>query len=214
MNTTDRPCQSPEPPSIRRAAESEMELVVDILAEAFADDPVLLWLSDDPSFPRFIFQIMVDLFRPEGGILVDSSGSAAALYMPFGQRTPSAVTPAIAFRSLLCFGPRFLLRGLRVDRLYNHHHYQADHVYVFAIGNRSSVRGRGYGSALMKHLLAEAGADRHPVYLENSKPRNVPFYSKFGFVAQNTFLLPAGGPPVDAMLRRPQGLGSSLQVDH
>jgi hypothetical protein len=33
----------------------------------------------------------------------------------------------------------------------------------------------------MKHALKRCDADRIPAYLENSNPRNTPFYERFGF---------------------------------
>jgi ribosomal protein S18 acetylase RimI-like enzyme len=199
---TETPIDKSLPVAVRKARADERDLVVDILADAFHDDPALLWLSAHPDFPHFIFDLIIRGFVADGGILVDESGSAAALFMPPGKKMPSGITMGNAMRGLLKFGPMVLIRALELLSLYDRQHYRDEHVYIFAIGNRPAVRKRGLGSAVMKHLLASSGADEYPVYLENSKPANLQFYAKFGFERQTDFNLPRRGPPVTSMLRR------------
>lgn len=190
------------PITIRRADEDDYDLVIDILADAFKDDPVLLWLSDHSDFPQFNFRTVLKAFMADKGILVDESGSAVALFLPPGKKMASVVSPIVALKGLWKFGAGPLLRALQLLALFEKHHYEPDHLYIFAIGNRPSVRGMGYGSALMKALLEVGGGVRFPTYLENSKEANFGFYHKFGFSSQTPFTLPRMGPSVTTMLRQ------------
>ncbi|MBK8973105.1 MAG: GNAT family N-acetyltransferase [Hahellaceae bacterium] len=195
------PFFSPAPVQVRRAGPNDLDLVVDILADAFQDDPVVLWLSDHPDFPGFNFRVVIEAFIADQGILIDESGSAAALFLPPGKKMASLVSPMVALKGLWHFGSGPLIRALRLLSLFEKHHYQADHLYIFAIGNRPAVRGRGYGSAVMKAVLSLGGGAEYPTYLENSKAANFAFYHKFGFESQTRLCLPQKGPDVTTMLR-------------
>ncbi|GAA3954236.1 GNAT family N-acetyltransferase [Allohahella marinimesophila] len=190
------------PIHVRSARADDIDLVVDILADAFKDDPVLLWISSHADFPVFNFKAVIQAFIDDRGILVDDSGSAAALFLPPGKTMSSVITAGVALKGLWTFGPGALLKAVKLLDLFEQHHYQGDHIYIFAIGNRATARQQGFGSAVMKHLLSLAGADRYPVYLENSKPANAQFYAKFGFEPVVEIALPRGGPPVTSMLRK------------
>lgn len=56
-----------------------------------------------------------------------------------------------------------------------------------------SAKGRGLGSAVLAPVLDKADAEGVPCYLENSNPRNTPFYTRLGFVEVNR--VPYSGPP-------------------
>jgi predicted N-acetyltransferase YhbS len=49
------------------------------------------------------------------------------------------------------------------------------------ISSDTSVRGKGYGQALMQSRLDRVDAEHAPAYLESSKAENVPYYQRFGF---------------------------------
>ncbi|KAG9396189.1 N-acetyltransferase [Carpediemonas membranifera] len=80
---------------------------------------------------------------------------------------------------------------------------RGDWVYLYAIG--AGIRGKGVGSQTMARLTAQADRSRQPIYLENSKEKNLPFYERHGFrtVERVTVLGKEDGVPLWLMVREP-----------
>jgi predicted N-acetyltransferase YhbS len=76
--------------------------------------------------------------------------------------------------------------------------------YLAVIGSDTSVRGKGYGQALMRSRLNRVDAEHAPAYLESSKGENVPYYQRFGFEVTGELVLPDGGPTLWPMWRPPR----------
>jgi len=72
------------------------------------------------------------------------------------------------------------------------------------IGSDPSVRGRGFGQAVMQPRLDRCDAELCPAYLESSKHENVPYYERFGFRVIGEINVPNGGPTLWKMWREPQ----------
>ncbi|MFF3649402.1 GNAT family N-acetyltransferase [Streptomyces sp. NPDC002181] len=79
------------------------------------------------------------------------------------------------------------------------------HWYLAVIGADPAARGQGHGAALLRSGLAKADEAGLPVYLESSKPANLPFYGHFGFTVLGEVRLPGGGPTLWPMRRAPGG---------
>ena len=79
------------------------------------------------------------------------------------------------------------------------------HWYLPLIGVDPSRQGKGLGGDLMQVALARADADRVPCYLENTKERNLPFYTKHGFEVIVEINVPSRGPTIWTMKREPVG---------
>ena len=60
-------------------------------------------------------------------------------------------------------------------------HPEEPHWYLMVIGSDPSVRGAGFGQALMRSRLDRCDGEHAPAYLEASKEELVPYYSRFGF---------------------------------
>lgn len=43
------------------------------------------------------------------------------------------------------------------------------------------MKGKGIGSKLLDNVIREADQSNYPIYLENTKEENIPFYKKHGF---------------------------------
>ncbi|RWA24040.1 hypothetical protein MELE44368_02175 [Mycolicibacterium elephantis DSM 44368] len=72
------------------------------------------------------------------------------------------------------------------------------------IGSDPSVRGGGFGRALMQSRLDRVDAEHAPAYLESSNPDNIPYYQRFGFEVTGEITLPDGGPKMWPMWRDPR----------
>jgi ribosomal protein S18 acetylase RimI-like enzyme len=81
-------------------------------------------------------------------------------------------------------------------------HPVVPHVYLSSIGVLPEQRGRGVGSAILRHRLASADQSAHPVYLEASTPRNQKLYARHGFQPLGEpIVLGDGGPRPQPMWR-------------
>jgi ribosomal protein S18 acetylase RimI-like enzyme len=79
-------------------------------------------------------------------------------------------------------------------------HPTVPHWYLPWFGVDASLQGRGLGGELMKHCLRIVDEDHLLAYLEDTNPRNVPFYERHGFEVVGE--AQAGGfPRMTLMLR-------------
>lgn len=101
------------------------------------------------------------------------------------------------------FGRR-VARGQQVAELMKQHHPEEPHWYLAVIGSDPTVRGGGFGHALMRSRLDRVDAEHAPAYLESSNPDNVPYYLRFGFEVTGEIRLPDGGPTMTPMWRPPR----------
>jgi predicted N-acetyltransferase YhbS len=83
-------------------------------------------------------------------------------------------------------------------------HPEEPHWYLAVIGSDPSVRGKGFGQALMRSRLGRVDAEHAPAYLESSKHENIAYYQRFGFEVASEIVLPEGGPTMWPMWRQPR----------
>jgi GNAT superfamily N-acetyltransferase len=182
------------------------------LARAFYDDPVMIWLLPDEKrrigqLGRLFATMTRHHHLAHGGVEVARDGpgiGAAALWDPPNQwqetrRGQLAMTPTF----IRVFGARSM-RGRAVQELMKRAHPEEPHWYLAVIGSDPTVRGQGFGQALMRSRLDRVDAEYCPAYLESSKPENVPYYERFGFRVTREIELPDGGPTMWAMWRPPR----------
>lgn len=70
------------------------------------------------------------------------------------------------------------------------------HWFLDAIAVERTHRSQGIGSALVRWGLERAVTDGVPAFLETGKPRNVPYYERFGFHIAHEDDAPDGGPHI------------------
>lgn len=197
---------------VRPAHKPDVTPLAHTLGRAFYDDPVSVWmLPDDTSRMAQLAAYFGTSTRVHhlsgGGVEVACDGStvgAAALWDPPNGWKQSIwsqlrMVPAL-FRS---FGFR-LSQGRALSDLLEANHPEEPHWYLAVIGSDPSVRGRGFGQAVMRSRLDRCDAEYCPAYLESSKEENVPYYQRFGFRVTGEITLPNGGPTLWKMWREPQ----------
>ncbi|WKG01570.1 GNAT family N-acetyltransferase [Mycolicibacterium sp. HK-90] len=197
---------------VRPPAKSDVKQLAAVLGRAFQNDPVMSWiLADDArrakGLPRLFAAITRHHFLAGGGAEVASRGGeigGAALWDGPGRwkQTPREelrMLPTL----LLAFG-RSLGQGQRVVELMKEHHPEEPHWYLAVIGSDPTVRGGGFGHALMQSRLDRVDAEHAPAYLESSNPDNIPYYMRFGFEVTGEIPLPDGGPVLTPMWRAPR----------
>jgi ribosomal protein S18 acetylase RimI-like enzyme len=80
------------------------------------------------------------------------------------------------------------------------YHPAEPHWYLPFIGVDPIHQGKGYGSALLKHVLLQCDRDRAPAYLESTNPANISLYERHGFQVLATIQV-GSSPPIFPMLR-------------
>ena len=192
-------------PAIFDASEQQLDILADVLADSFSEDPVMNWVIPEPQlYPDFFRLLAGYIFLPKGIAHLDSSERSAGLWLPPG--TAFDVPPNLSLLSLMGRlvmrkGPRCLLHLAQQGKVFDRHHPKQPHYHLVFVGCRKSAQGQGLGSAMLKQGTRICDEAHMPAYLESSNEKNVPLYQRHGFeiVAEET--LPRGGPKVWFMWR-------------
>lgn len=196
--------------AVRRAGPDDAGALVEVLARAFDDDPVINWFvrsdAGRPEAFRRFFEIAVrTMTLPLGEVYVAGEGSGAALWAPPGtwQLGPEDLEPLLPDLTAV-FGEDTLERSLEGMGAMDAVHPHEPHFYLLALGVAPELQSRGIGGALLQEVLRRCDAAGLPAYLEATSPRNVALYRRHGFAVTDTLTLPGGGPPLWLMWRAPQ----------
>jgi GNAT superfamily N-acetyltransferase len=194
---------------VRPACKADVGELSVVLARAFHDDPVMMWMLPKVvgrarALPRMFATMTRHHFLPGGGAEVaaeDGAIGGATLWDPPGhwktpQREEWLMKPAFvtAFRSRIP-------AAQKVADVMKENHPEEPHWYLAVIGTDPSVRGKGFGQALMHSRLDRCDDEHAPAYLESTKWDNVPYYQRFGFEVTGEIKLPDGGPSLWPMWR-------------
>ncbi len=180
-----------------------------MLVRAFADDPVANFMfAGDRRRRRGLHAFFTSQLRhqylPHGHVYTTGEQHGAALWGPPGaprnglrelvELLPTApfLVSAHTHRALqLLFG----VEALRPKE---------PHWYLATVGTEPARQGTGVGTALLHSMMDRIDESGHPAYLESSKERNVPFYSRFGFEVVEELHSVVGSPPIWRMWREPK----------
>lgn len=173
------------------------------LTLAFVADPIMRWLWPDPHRYTTYWPQFADGF---GGRAFDHGTAygledcvAVALWLPPGTG-PDEETVLGVMRQSMEDQTFDDVNGMfeQMGEL----HPTADHWYLALTGVDLVAQGRGLGSALLRHVLANCDRNGLPAYLEATAPRNRDLYERHGFNVIG--VIQAGSsPPMWAMLREP-----------
>ena len=188
---------------IRAAQLADADAIAGILADAFADDPVMGWTFGGAKPFRTVFHELARGVYLKNGFGHIVGDMAATLWLPKGVeiKLPMMNELRIAMSAVYHHGPRSIWRALATADVLARHHPDTPHYYLFAVGVRNNAQGKGLGGALIREGLSKADADGALAYLENSNPKNTPLYERLGFRAIAPLPLPQGAPPLLGMLR-------------
>lgn len=177
--------------------------IAETLALAFQDDPALVWIQPDPQkrrrlLPSF-FKVMAEQSHRYGRVLSSRPRTATALLYPPGQVKDGGFWDS--FRLLLIFKSA-LPRGLKVaEAMHERHPHPQPYSYLRYLAVAPGAQGEGWGSAVLREVIAHAQRAGQGVLLETAKPDNVAIYLRFGFVIDAEWSVPGGGPKFWTMIR-------------
>lgn len=194
----------------REFTSDDVELTASILGDAFADDPMLLWLLNDSKLSEDLFRrLSRTLYAPKGIGHIVGDGQGVTQWLPPGAdgNIPDSLFLPLMWRGLFTNGFKTIPRMLKVSAMMEKNHPKDPHYYLFAIGVRSGAQGKGFGRKLFEPVLAKCDAEGMPAYLENSKEKNLAFYRTHGFdVMEGGPMFSAPDqPPLWPMWREPKG---------
>ena len=194
------------PQTQRRATAQDWRQLGDINGEAFADDPVNLWIFRKPQAIRSMFTVLAREIYVRHGHCYLAGDEGATMWLPPGaQAQPTNIGLMHFVLGQLASGtPGAIQRGMALSDLMAEWHPKEPHMYLFSIGTRKAARGKGLGKALFAPVLAACDRDNVPAYLENSNPMNSGFYGAHGFERLGLFEVGPGGPVMEPMWRAPQ----------
>lgn len=201
---------------VRRATADDVDDLVAVLARAFDDDPVSMYLFGRSRARRrglrTFFRIQLRrLLAGAGEVWTTSTCTGAALWVPSGPPATAGwrdVVRLLPVAADLVAGGRpgpavRLLADIERSRPTDPHWYLA------TIGTDPPSQGHGVGTALLSTVLRTVDAQGMPAYLESSKERNVPFYARHGFEVTSTLTSADGEVTLWLMWRAPQSVDAA-----
>ena len=187
--------------SMSIAPATDRQRTIATLTTAFAADPIVRWVYRDPHIYLTHFPELIRLF---GGRAFDHGTAhsvddfaGAALWLPPGVEPDEEALGELLQQSV---PEREQGDVFAMLEQMGEYHPKEPLWYLPIIGVDPTRQGRGYGSALLKHALAECDRQHKPAYLESSNPRNVPLYERHGFEVVGEIQV-ADSPPLWPMLR-------------
>jgi GNAT superfamily N-acetyltransferase len=196
-------------------AAAQVKEASEVVARAFHDDPLAVWLLPDESKRAEVQTWMTAAtlrYALNHGEIYTTAGEVqgAAIWIP-PEKYPMSL-----FRLLLAgwilaplrMGMTNFRRFMEVANHYERLHRRGvplRHWYLMTLGVDPPRQGQGIGGALIRPVLARADAEGVPCYLETEKERNLPFYGRHGFEVVVEGGLRNGGPRFWTMKREPIG---------
>ncbi|MEE4023074.1 GNAT family N-acetyltransferase [Gordonia sp. PKS22-38] len=181
------------------APTTDLAIAGALLTQAFADDPVMVWMQPDTRRQAVLFDIVLKyLHGPQACLDLatrDGRPVGVAAWDPPSHRITARSHVASTIAMARALGPR-TRRGIAMELAFAKHRPKEPHWYLGQIG--APERGQGIGTTLLEARLADIEG---PAYLESSNERNIPLYERFGFQVTGEITLPFDGPRVWPMYR-------------
>ncbi len=178
--------------TVERLTEADREHVIDVLAAAFHDYPVMRFALADAGDEygarlRELIGFYCDARLTRGwpvlGIRQGEDLVAAALVSePRDLLAPPELTRKHR-RVATIIGPEAFERMARYERQSTGHEPDEPHYFLGMIGVAPGHQGSGYGRILLEHIQAMSEADpvSTGVTLSTEDPSNVPYYERVGY---------------------------------
>ena len=191
--------------AVVRAGERDLEILSQVIADAFHDLAVSQWLIPDPDSRRAIFpgyfRILLQHTLDAGLVSTTQQRTAAALWLPATGPTP----PHDGYAGQLAeaTGP-FLDRFVAFDEELARHHLTGEfHHHLAILAVRPDAQSQGVGTALLQAHHAAFDWQAIAAYLEASSERTRDLYLRHGYTDHGTPIRLPDGPPMYPMVRIP-----------
>jgi len=172
--------------AVWHAVRADLDPLAGVLADAFADDPMMSWIYPDPGtrpahLPAFM-RATLDIGFPHGHVYTSGANRSAAIWAPpdvemFDDQAATTLFGLLGEQ----LGARAKEVGTGLVSIGEHHPHHAPHFYLFVLGTARAFQGTGIGSRILHEILDRCDRQGLGAYLESSNIRNVPFYERHGF---------------------------------
>lgn len=194
-------------PELRIAGEADIDLVADVVADAFDHLEVIDWLVPelDRRWPvsRAWYRVYAEhAIRGAGQVVLTDDHTACAVWF---DRTGPVTEPDDYGQRLAALAGNHLDRFQHLDAQMDNHHPTTPHRHLLFLAVRPGHWGQGLGSHLMNHTHAQLDAQGIPAYLEATNGDNARLYRRHGYTNMVPFDLPiANGICLYRMWRVPR----------
>jgi ribosomal protein S18 acetylase RimI-like enzyme len=203
-----------EPPLPRRLGLDDLDDAVEIMTQAFFDDPLWTYLIQDKRRRRKLLPEFFRRFLRRGieseevyGAGRPLQGVAVWVMAHHGGEWISRPSEEVYLELLLdpMFTSSSSARSLfsTLDKL-QMRYAPGPHMYLSSIGVAAEARGRGVASLLIRPFLAMADVRSLPIYTETVKASNIPLYEHFHFVVVQSVGISGSGLTIWSLLRCPR----------
>ena len=156
----------------RAMVRSEADVIGDITADAFRNDPFNLWLFGNFPAISALFHAQARRIYVPNGFSYRSGEEGACMWMLPDQHANFGLTDyaVISWSTLIRSGPRAVVRAIKTGTAMDAQHPEFPHAYLFSIGVRPAAQGKGLGRWILKEterLIRESSGSR--VYVETSQ---------------------------------------------
>ncbi|GLZ60884.1 GNAT family N-acetyltransferase [Micromonospora sp. NBRC 107095] len=192
---------------VRQTDVADRQAVLDVLTEAFTDDPVACWLfpaSDERGrLQSYFYGQLLDQGAAEAYLIARGEGASVWRALPAGQAPDEEHPNAPDMDQSSIFGANGVRLRTLGRALAERHPRREPHLYLSCMGVVGGRQGAGLGSAMLRHRLERADADGLAAYLEASSPRSRALYLRHGFADLGEPVHVADSPPLWPMWRQP-----------
>jgi ribosomal protein S18 acetylase RimI-like enzyme len=193
---------------------SQLEIAIDVLSDAFANDPLTAYLLPDfepkrASLRRLVCTVLLRSSLPYERIYTTPDFvKGVAAWIPPGHAPVSLMQllKAGLYTLPLHLDWTYLSRwtGLLKWDYYHRQDMPQPHWYLMVLGVSPKYQRQGIGSLVLHPVLEQADRDGLPCYLETSTELAVTFYQRHGFEIIRAEPFSSGGPPFWTMKREPK----------
>ncbi len=178
--------------TVERLTDATREEIIDVLAAAFRDYPVMRYALSDASDEydarlRELIGFFCDARLTRGwpvlGIRDGQTLAAAALVSEPRDVPAPPELKRKHLRVARIIGRAAFDRMAQYERQSTGHEPESPHYFLGMIGVAPGHQGKGYGLALLEAVqaLSEGDADSTGVTLSTEDPANVPYYQRVGY---------------------------------
>jgi len=189
-----------------RADETDVDILSQVIAEAFFDLPPSRWLVEDPATRRAIFPAYFRLYVEHavacGLAHTTPDRDAVALWLPAG---PGAPDPPGGYSTRLAAitGPLVARFEAFDAALETRHPVTVHHQHLALLAVSPGRQRHGTGTTLLTARHATLDAEGIPAFLEASGPDSRRLYLRHGYADYGPRIELPGGPALYPMWRQP-----------
>jgi hypothetical protein len=189
--------------AVDQANAADALSAIDVIAEAFLNDPTWSWAFSDPATRRQWWKFCInEALRYPWTFKTNGFEAVSVWIPPCGTEFSNDGEQSIPRRLKDLAGARASEVTELLHSFDQAHPRNEPHYYLSLLGTRDAHRGRGLGMALLEENLARIDAEHMPAYLESSNLGNNHRYEAVGFVPVVSFRAPGAGPVVTGMWRK------------